>query len=111
MSNLNSIKKALESVERKNKEINTLRLLIRNAVSQGSGRGLFSGDVNVWDGNGNQKVNLSETILEMLFSKETVIESAGYCINRLEVELGDLNVLLDAFGKVMEPILKEQEQC
>lgn len=111
MSNLNSIKKALESVERKKREINTLCMLVKNVESRGEGRSLFSGDVNVWDSTGNQKVNLSGDILEMMFSKESVIDSAGSCINKLEVELNDLNALLGAFDKVMEPILKEQKQC
>jgi prefoldin subunit 5 len=111
MSNLGSIQKALESVERKKKEVNTLRHLVRNVESQGNERALFSGDVNVWDGIGNQKVQLSQTILEMLLSKKAVINSANACIEKLEAELADLNVLLGAFSKVMEPILKEQEQC
>lgn len=111
MSNLNSIKKALESVSRKEAQLGTFRQLIRNVEGREGKKALFSGDVNVWDSTGNTKVNLSNTILEMLLSKNAVIENAELCIAKLEVEIGDLNALLDAFGKVMEPILKEQEQC
>ncbi len=111
MSNLNSIQKALESAKRKDGQIKTLKRLVSNVESKTVDRSLFSGEVYVYDGNGNERVLLSASMLEFLLPKELAVAHANAKIKKLETELNDLNVLLDAFDKVMEPILKEQKQC
>lgn len=111
MSNLNSIQKALESVKRKDEQIKTLKRLVSNIESKSDDRSLFTNDVYVYNGNGNERVLLSASMLEILLPKELAVINASAQIKKLEAELSDLNALLEAFDKVMEPILKEQDQC
>ena len=108
MSNLNSIQKALDSVKKKNEQINTLKRVISNVESQSVDRNLFAGDVYIYNGNGNERVALNRDMLGLLFSKELTIANAKLRVEKLSSELIELKSLLDAFGKVMEPILKEQ---
>ena len=108
MSNLNSIQKALESAKRKAEQIKTLERLVSNIESKTVDSSLFTGDVYVYNGSGNERVLLSASMLEILLPKELAAANANAKIKKLEVELNDLNVLLDAFDKVMEPILEEQ---
>lgn len=99
MSNLKSIQKALESAKRKDEQIKTLKRLVSNVESQAVDRSLFYGDVYVYNGNGNERVLLSASMLEILIPKELAVANANAKIKKLEVELNDLNVLLDAFDK------------
>ena len=108
MSNLNSIQKALDAVKKKNEQINTLKRVISNVESQSVDRNLFTGDVYIYDGNGTERVALNRAMLGLLFSKELTIANAKLRVEKLSSELIELKSLLDAFGKVMEPILKEQ---
>ena len=108
MSSLNSIQKALESVKRKDEQIKTLKRLVSNIESKTVDGSLFYGDVYVYNGNGDERVLLSASMLEILLPKELAAANANQRIKKLETELNDLNVLLGAFDKVVEPILKEQ---
>lgn len=111
MSNLNSIQKALDSVKKKSEEINTLKRTVSNIENKGNDDSLFCGDVYIYGGHSCERVQLNRQMLESLFSKELVVTNANQRIEKLSAELIELKSLLDAFGKAMEPILKEQKQC
>jgi hypothetical protein len=112
MTSLKPIQKALESVKRKENQIDRLRNFKKNVSSRSAGdKSLYAEALVVWDSTGNNKSSLPSEIIEMMFPAGDAVIRADACIEKLEAELADLNVLLGAFSKVMDPILKEQEQC
>jgi hypothetical protein len=109
MADLKPIKKALDSVNRKKEQIASLRHFKKNVSGYRSrDRSLYSESLVVWDDSGNNKSSLKPEVIEMMFPADDAITRANYCIELLETELADLNVLLGAFSTVMEPILKDQ---
>lgn len=111
MSNLNSIQKAIVEAQRKAAQVEKLKCLVSNVESRKSTQQLFKGEVRIYTGSGDCPVLLGGETLDTLFPSHVVVVNANAQIKKLEAELSDLNALLEAFDKVMEPILKEQEQC
>ena len=103
--------KALKILDSKKENLERLNSVIRNINSQKEGAPISNTHLMICDVYGRVPAYVTGSMLAELVPAEMVLRNAASAVKVLEEQINELTVMLNNFGKAMEPILKEQDQC